>query len=191
MAEHRLFDEDTVPECATPAWYAVRDRAPHLEQFPHVGRLLKAAAFVLEVIGLGACSVVDLGAGDGGLLSMLGDVPAWGYDLQPSNIEGACERGVDVRIADVLHDPIEWGDCAVATEMLEHLVDPHAFVRTVAEHCQWLVASSPAFETPESHYPHHLWCWDEEGYAALMHQAGLTVDQHVIVDGFQVLLAVR
>lgn len=193
----RLFAEGTIPEHATVEWYQSRERAPHLEEHPHIGRLHQAAELVHQAIASGAGSVVDFGAGDGGLLSLLAnadrwaDIAAWGYDLQPSNIEGARQRGVDVQLGDVLTGDIRWGDVAVATEMLEHLIDPHTFVRTIAGHSLFLVASSPAYETVDSHYAHHLWCWDMDGYRELVEQAGFTVTRHVLVDGFQVLLAER
>jgi len=184
----RLFADGTVPDYATAAWYAQRERAPHLEQGAHTARLHTAAEFA----GRDGRPVVDLGAGDGGLLSLL-EVPCWGYDLQPSNIEGARERGVSVRLLDVVtdHRLIEWAPVAVCTEVLEHLLRPHAFVRLIAVHADVLVASSPAYETPESHYEHHLWCWDADGYHALLTDAGWRVEEHVIVDGFQVVRATR
>jgi len=191
--EARLFPEGTVPDCSTAAWYAERDRAPHLEEYPHIARLATTASMVHRARTLGADSVVDVGCGDGGLLSLLDPrLPAWGYDLQPSNVEGGAVRGVDVRLGDAVAGDIEWGEVAVATEVLEHLVDPHGFVARIAEHARWLVASSPANETAESHYEHHLWAFDQVGYRALMEQAGWTVIEHVTNDdGFQILLASR
>jgi SAM-dependent methyltransferase len=136
--------------------------------------------------------VVDLGSGDGGLLSLLGPrFTAWGYDLCPAAVLAAKERGVDVRHADVLGDPVEWGQIAVATEMLEHLVDPHGFVKAIAGNCRAVVASSPANERPGNHYEFHTWAWDYAGYAALFIGAGLRVVRHEPVGPFQVVLAVR
>jgi 2-polyprenyl-3-methyl-5-hydroxy-6-metoxy-1,4-benzoquinol methylase len=190
----RLFPEGTVPECVTREWHRPRERAPHLEQFgPQRNRLLAAANHVLRAREeLGIHSVVDLGAGDGGLLSLLPrDIPRWGYDLCPANVAAATyERGVAVRYADFMDVPIEWAELAVCTEVLEHLVDPHAFVRQVAEHCRVIVASSPATETDQQHYEHHLWAFDEEGYRELLEQAGYRVVRHERVDWFQVATAV-
>jgi hypothetical protein len=79
--------------------------------------------------------------------------------------------------------------CAVATEFLEHLADPHGFVRTLPGCYQWVVASSPAFETASSHYAFHTWAWDTDGYRALFERAGFDVLRHEIAGEFQVLLA--
>lgn len=187
--EARLFEEGTVPECATAEWYADRERAPHLEQPAHEGRLILAERMAADAGG----PVVDLGAGDGGLLSRLRQrgIECWGYDLQPTNVQGAIERGVDVRLLDVVACPelVEWAPTVVCTETLEHLVDPHGFLAVIAREATNLVASSPAFETPESHYAFHLWCWDFEGYPAMIRAAGFQIVQHNLIDGFQVVWA--
>jgi 2-polyprenyl-3-methyl-5-hydroxy-6-metoxy-1,4-benzoquinol methylase len=190
--EWRLFDEGTVPDYTTPEWYAGREHAPHLEQEGHRDRLMFTAAQIAREAMNGHRTLVDLGAGDGGLLSLLGPaIKAWGYDLQPSNIEHAQRRGVDVRLGDVLVDDIVWGGIAVATEILEHLVDPHGFVRRIAEHSRVLVCSSPRLETAEQHYEFHTWAFDGEGYKALVENNGWTVKRHNAVHGFQVIVAVK
>lgn len=191
--EWRLFDEGTIPEYTKPDWYAGREHAPHLEQAGHRDRLMATATMVAKsAYASGFTNVVDLGAGDGGLLSLLGpNLTAWGYDLQASNLEAAKQRGVDVRYGNVTDDDIEWADIAVCTEMLEHLVDPHGFVRRIAEHCPILVCSSPRNERPGSAYEFHTWAWDMDGYRNLVEQAGYVVKHHQRVHGFQVLLAVK
>jgi len=188
VAEYRLFPEGTIPEHTTPSWYADRERAPHLEQGIHQGRLHLTAQMVRAA---NPADVVDLGSGDGGLLTLIRDIPAWGYDLQPSNLDGARERGVDVRYGDVVDGDIEWAELAVATEMLEHLVDPHDFVRRIAAHAEWIVASSPWTETADSHYEFHCFAWDMDGYRALIEQAGFQVVRHEKADMFQVILGAQ
>lgn len=193
MIEHRLFPEGTVPEWTTPAWHAQRERAPHLEQIGHRQRLVTAAKMAM-IPWLPGMTVVDLGAGDGGLLSLLTDVPAhakWGYDLTPENVAGAAGRGQDVRLGDCVDGDIEWGDIAIVTEMLEHLVDPHGFVRRIAEHSQFLVASSPWTESRDAHYEFHGWAWDVEGYGRLLTDNGWSILAHITVSWFQVVLAER
>lgn len=191
--EWRLFPEGTIPECATPEWYAERDRAPHVDQGAHRPRLVLAASMIGSVWQDGF-TLSDMGAGDGGLLQLVERIPTddkWGYDLQPSNIAGAVERGVNVMLGDVLSGDVEWGDVVVVTEMLEHLVDPHGFVASIPDDVSFVVASSPVNETDRNHYEFHLWAWDAWGYAALFTDAGWTVVDHRSVGPYQVLLASR
>ena len=191
--EWRLFPEGTVPEYTRPEWYAGRDHAPHLDQPLHRGRLLQTASFVAQAAFAGKLrTVVDLGAGDGGLLSLLGPaLTGWGYDLMPTNLDAAKKRGADVRYGDVVAGDIEWAEVAVCTEMLEHLVDPHGFVRRIGEHAQVLVCSSPWQERPGNAYEFHTFAWDMDGYRALVEQGGFKVQRQRCVGPFQVILAVR
>jgi 2-polyprenyl-3-methyl-5-hydroxy-6-metoxy-1,4-benzoquinol methylase len=196
----RLFEADTVPVHTTAPWYGSRDRAAHLEQPGHRERLLATARLVSLVcvqhhtLTGRVPTVVDLGCGDGGLLQLLKETPvrcvAWGYDLQPTNVNAArAQRGVDVRYGDILGPDVVWGQIAVVTEVLEHLLDPHAFVREIARHCPVVVASSPAFETDTNAYPFHTWAFDVPGYAELFTQAGYTVREQRIASGAQLLWA--
>lgn len=205
MGEWRLFPEGTIPEYTTPAWYAGRERAPHLEQPGHAERLHETARQVHAAANAyGLRTVSDLGAGDGGLLSLLQDPPitsCWGYDLQQTNIDGAAgDRGVRVELADVVES--EWGDqpgtitlgqIVVATEMLEHLIDPQGFVRRIAsaDQARVLIASSPWTERPGAAYEFHTWAWDPDGYRALLEQGGFDVVAQQFCGGFQVLTGVR
>lgn len=191
MTEWRLFPEGTIPEHTLPEWYAERERAPHVDEALHRPRLELAAAMARDTLGM--VTLVDLGAGDGGLLQLLAGsgIECWGYDLQQSNVDGALERGVEVYLHNVLTDEIEWGEIAVATEMIEHLVDPHGFVSWVREHAQVMIASSPWTETAESHYGYHTWAWDREGYRAMFEAAGWQVVDHRAAGMFQVLKAVQ
>lgn len=201
--EWRLFDGEP-PEWTTPEWYAGRETAPHLEQEGHRERLLLTAKFVEQALSSGAKSIVDVGSGDGGLLSLFPPYSstwqifnAYGFDLQQSNVDAAKARGVVVHLDDVVANDM-WeaevpeNTVIVATEMLEHLVDPHAFVRRLAEtNANWLVASSPYTETPESHYEFHTWAWDVPGYTALLENNGWHVVKTDTAWISQVLLAVK
>lgn len=194
MGEWRLFPEGSVPECTTEDWYRDRPHAPHLEEENHRPRLMIAAGLVATAAMAGGLrTVVDLGSGDGGLLSLLGPaMVGWGYDLMPANLAAAKERGVDVRYADVLNEPIDWGEIAVCTELFEHLVDPHAFARLIGkERPRALVCSSPWQERPGTAYEYHTWAWDFDGYRALVEQAGFTVQRHRTVGAAQLILAVK
>src|SRR5512136_1433004 len=190
MAEYRLHDPGTIPECTTPQWYEGREHAPHLEQPTHRARILAAAAATVEVAQiLGASTVVDLGAGDGGLLSLLGpSLTGWGYDLQPTNVAAAKGRNVDVKLADITTDPITWGEITIATELLEHLRDPHGLVALAARHSRALVCSSPCEETPESHYEHHVWAWDQAGFSKMITDNGWRIVHHNTVYATQLIL---
>ena len=191
MSEWQLFEPGTVPECTQPTWYADRERAPHLEQSAHQERLHAAAGLIHNVVTAGTVATVsDLGAGDGGLLSLIDGVSAWGFDLMPSNVAGASERCVDVALRDIFTlDLLDFGDLSVCTEVLEHLIDPHAFVRSIPS--RYLVASSPAYETANSHYEFHLWAWDLSGYRALLEQGGYTIIASASTSLYHVLLGER
>jgi len=202
MTFWKLFDGDT-PHVSTAAFHADRERAPHLEQGVHRPRLDKAAELVTwyrHHASIGALTVVDLGCGDGGLLSLLARYPreeieAWGYDFQPSNQQGWTERGVDGRYADVFatgdtFHGIELAELAVMTEVLEHVADPWTVLRRLhAAGVRAVVASSPATETDHSHCAEHAWAFDEAGYADLFTTSGWEILRHERVGMFQVVAA--
>lgn len=165
MTEWRLFDGD-VPHVSTLDFHRDRERAPHLEQPAHYDRLHHAARLIRR---LKPASVVDLGCGDGGLLSLIRDIPSWGYDWQPSNAVGWAERGVTAELLDVFETRAvpKWGECAVLTETLEHVAQPHGIVQWVSENARFVIASSPAFERPGAASECHAFAWDFDGYADL------------------------
>src|SRR3954447_24891826 len=107
MTEYRLTDE-RVPTVSTGEFHADRERARHLEDPIHRGRLTVAAELVRHAVSLrrgrewgsdaDPVTVSDLGCGDGGLLSLLAGEPglvAWGYDFCPANAAGWAERDVN------------------------------------------------------------------------------------------------
>ncbi len=192
--EYRLFLGDEPPEQSTFEFHEHRERAPHLEQGGHRGRLLAAADAVSRAVGRsGHTRIVDLGCGDGGLMSLVRDenpgVTVWGYDFAPANVAGWLERGVDGRALDFVKnlDKIEWAPIVVMTECAEHLHDPHGVVREIARHADHVIMSSPWNEHAGSHDACHVWAWDMEGYRALLHQAGFIVEDHVTAGQFQII----
>jgi SAM-dependent methyltransferase len=190
--EWKLFDGEA-SEFASSEWYKGREAAHHLEQVGHRQRLLVAAEFVKDCIKLDAKTAVDLGCGDGGLLQLLKEygIKSWGYDLMQTNVDHAVNvRGVDARYTDFNSDDIEYGDVAILTETLEHMIDPHKVVRELPS--KFIIASSPYNETADNHYEFHLWAWDKEGYDNLITQGGYSIVNKLYVDGWsQVVLGVR
>jgi hypothetical protein len=153
----------------------------------HQSRLTKVAHVIRQ---LNPRSVVDLGCGDGGLLSLILDIPSWGYDFQPSNAEGWKDRGVTAQNLDFVAQPekIIWGELVVVTEVLEHLTDPHCLVKFISHNARYIVASSPHGETPDNHAKEHAWGWDMEGYQALFDPHWIVL-QHFKLDWCQILSA--
>jgi hypothetical protein len=188
--EHRFLDSNT-PFPFTPSWYGGREAAHHLEEELHRDRIIRTSVIVKHFVAtLGVESVVDLGCGDGGLLSLIQPfVLSWGYDLQPDNIRHAqTVRHVDARLGDFMNDPaIEWGNLGVITECLEHLEDPHSAVRTIGQHCRFIVASTPPGETPDNHYELHAWGWDKDGISTLLEQGGFQVLSYFANNDYQIV----
>lgn len=190
MTEWKLFSGDTAA-VSTAEFHADRERAPHLEQGGHRERLFTAAGLVFQVMPQ---TVVDLGCGDGGLLSLIDGadlgIDCWGYDFCPANAAGWAERGIKAELRDVFatRDVPHWGEVVVMTEVLEHLTDPHGVLEWVARHCRWVVASSPRHENGIHHDDVHAWAWDEQGFAELF-APHFVVHDHRGVDWSQVILA--
>lgn len=184
MAEHRFFDPGTTPFVATEAFHALRSRARHLEDPQHQSRLTRTAELIRS---LEPKSIVDLGCGDGGLLSLLRDYDAWGYDFQPSNEPAWRERGVKAELRDVFNarDVPHWGELVVITEVLEHVATPHNTVAWISRHTRYVVASSPHGETPEQHAEEHAWGWGVEDYKAMFEPHFETL-HHEVIDWAQI-----
>jgi hypothetical protein len=202
VSEWKLFDGSRAT-VSTAEFHEHRERAPHLEQWVHQGRLNLARDFVLDAASRMTHTpavVSDLGCGDGGLLQLLATHPevyAYGYDFQPSNAVGWAERGVIARPMNVfdddeiINDLVELGGIVVMTEVLEHLTRPHQVLREIFEQgiTRFVVASSPHTENGVSHDECHAWAWDVDGYCAMFETAGFTVVRHETTGMFQVILA--
>lgn len=205
MTEWRLFEEGTIPVCSTTdffekhPWVSPHDQTGHAERTAMVERLVRIYVGAHEVTSLS-----DLGCGDGAFLDIVRDLPvrAWGYDAGAANVSIARNKGLDVRQGDILTDTLEYGELITCNEVVEHMADPHGFLRELPG--SQLVLSSPSAETDEWHYVDHTWAWDMEGYEALVTGAGWQVIAHDDCDGgfnhhggvtrsqrFQAIVAVR
>lgn len=120
-------------------------------------------------------TATELGCGDGSLLAMLEccAMRAWGYELGAADVAHGKSQGLDVRQADILTASLDYGDVLVASEVLEHLADPVAFLRGLPS--RLLICSSPSAETGDWHNPIHAWAWDLEGYRHLLSAGGWRV----------------
>lgn len=193
MAEWKLFEGDVAP-FTDDEFYREREAAHHLEEEGHHDRIMKALEYALIANGQLKCeSFSDLGCGDGGWVQVAIErgLRAWGYDMQPSNVRHAREvRGVPVYWTNFEQDAeIEYGECSVITEVLEHISDPHGLLKNLPS--KFLIASSPFGETGDSHYEFHNWAWDNAGYAKMIEDAGYRILFHDNVWLNQVVLGVR
>jgi 2-polyprenyl-3-methyl-5-hydroxy-6-metoxy-1,4-benzoquinol methylase len=198
--EYRRFAPGESP-VSTFEFHEHRERAPHLEQEIHRARLQCAAYYVARASGgITPCRVVDLGCGDGGLVSVLvnvGGLDVYGYDFQPSNVAGWVERGVEHRCRamdfvanfDAIAN-ICGAHVYVMTEVLEHMEDPHGFLRRVRKTGASLVCSSPWMEHEGNIDACHAWAWDTPGYVAMLEGAGFKIIGTSREGIFQVHLAV-
>lgn len=180
-----------------------RERAPHLEQPIHRWRLDTAAGMVEEFVSVYAplrqpTWIVDLGCGDGGLLSLLKRmlnqdlVTLNGYDFQPSNATGWSERGVNAWSLDFVSywDQVISADLYVMTEVLEHLEDPYQMLTNVHERGAAVVCSSPWVEGPGNIDGSHNWAWDVAGYNEMLVKTGFVPVKYATNEIFQVHLAI-
>lgn len=203
MTEYRLPGWGTVD---TFTFHEHRERAPHLEQPEHHHRLLAAHDLVRHAVAElydhldrfmldEKVTVTDLGCGDGGLLSLLkdDDIECWGYDFQPSNQAGWYERGVTAYLADWTEHILGVGEVVVLTEVLEHLRDPHGELQWLHSEIvpEWIVASSPAYESDVAAADCHAWAWDFPGYEKLFQDAGWEIITHQLSYWSQLVLAKR
>lgn len=179
MTEWRLFEEGTIPEWTTPEFFQAHPRIAPEHQLGHAERTTMVADLIRSFVPRHQVnSLVDLGCGDGSLLDLIRDlpIPMWGYDAGAENVKHARENDLDVRIADLLTSTLEFADLIVATEVVEHLVDPHGFIRSLPG--TKLILSSPSAEDDEWHYEHHSWAWDITGYRDLVTGCGWRVVDH-------------
>lgn len=203
--EHRLFDPADPPEWLDPEWWRDRPHCDHLgaETGAHTARLHAAAQLAARTAerldsSSSTVQVCDLGAGDGALLSLLPDPlrdVSYGYDIIRADQQHAVRvRGVNVDLINVqrgmAHGNLPLSPVVVLTEVLEHMADPHAFLKLLhaRPEVRYVVASSPWKETPEQHEWNHAWCWDTIGYERMFKAAGFESLESRLVEWSQLWL---
>ena len=206
--EHRLVDPQDPPAWLDPSWWRDTPNCNHWDHPAgvHRARIEAVANLACDLFDEGkVSSAVDMGAGDGAVLEQIEKrrpgTRAWGYEIIRDSVRYARDhRNADVRCGNVtegysdswgLRRPLQWGDLVICTAMLEHLADPHAWARTMAENAEWLIASSPWTETPERHEPNHAWCWDRDGYEAMLRGAGWDIQLTYLIEWSQLVVAKR
>jgi trans-aconitate methyltransferase len=181
MAEWKLFD-DVLPEppemLATRGWMDLENQPG----FPQRAAMVAGLVGLISALRPDMKTVTDLGCGDGAMMRRFpSTLQAQGYELGAADVAEARARGTDVRQANILSDPLEYGDLIVASEVLEHLENPEAFLCALPP--RLLVVSSPSKETGDWHNSIHAWAWDMDGYRALLEDCGWRVLYHTDCDG--------
>ena len=101
----------------------------------------------------GVASVLDLGCGDGLLLSFLKEngITGKGLDISEEGVEKAKSKGLDASVFDFnekLPFPDGIFDVVVSLDVLEHLYDPENLIKeAVRVSKQYLVISAPNFNS--------------------------------------------
>ena len=189
---YKTFDQ---PHSHDAEWYKSRELADHINQEGHRPRLMQVLEYLIQIVGDNSeITIADFGCGNGGLIREIeSKLPnkIWGYDLQPTNIEDAIQKGnsENIKYLDFINESIEFPDIAIATEVLEHLVDPDAFIKRLLDNgVKYIIASSPDYETPTYHAPFHLWVFNGDSYKEMFIASGWDVTLHH-KDYFQYIIA--
>lgn len=192
--ESRLFDPLSPPEWIDPLWWVDQPHVNHIDNRVHQARLISAAETAMALSDqLGGVAICDIGSCDGGLLELIRpEYTAFGYDVIQISIKYGREvRGVDLRYGNVTGNPkLELAPVLVCTEMLEHLKDPHGFLKELRRaSIEYAIFSSPHSETAQYHEWNHAWAWDREGYANMITDAGWEIVSHIDVEWSQQIVA--
>jgi ubiquinone/menaquinone biosynthesis C-methylase UbiE len=192
---YKTFD---TPHSHDAEWYKDREAADHINQEGHRHRLMKVKDYVLELVGIDeSMTIADFGCGNGGLMREIEkSIPnnkIWGYDLCPANVEDSHQKGntENIKYLDFVNEVVEFPNIVISTEVLEHLVDPDAFIKRLLDNgVEYIVASSPDYETPTYHAPFHLWVFNGDSYKEMFEQQGWEVLEHK-KEHFQYIVAKR
>ncbi len=188
---YKTFDK---PHSHDAEWYMDREAVDHINQPGHRPRLIRVLEYLLESVKP-EDTICDFGCGNGGLIREIEskiDNNIWGYDLAPLNVEDANIKGSNGNIFYkdfIQEDDIKYPDIAICTEVLEHLVDPDAFIKKLMDNnVRLIIASSPDYETPKYHAPFHLWVFNGDSYKEMFDNVGWEVQLH-LKDYFQYIIA--
>ena len=134
-----------------------------------------ARAEMLELLPAGISSLLDVGCGEGAFLAAcrrrLPDVRLSGIELAESPAERGRARGLDV-VTGAFPDDLPSAarfDCIVFNDVLEHMVDPWAALRSAGDRLAddgWVVASIPNIrnlETLSALVRHGAWDYVDAG----------------------------
>lgn len=184
-------------EAIYPAdYYAYSDAGSGLARRLRRMREARKVRILREVIGDGPSRILDLGCGNGRLLSMLREhgAPGWeleGIDFSAAAVERCRERGfraTATRIEDFDADDGSY-DAAIMIQLIEHLEDPRGVFARVAR----LLRPGGTFvlETPNVggldyrwfrgrfwgmyHFPRHWNLFSTAALARLLDDAGFTL----------------
>lgn len=190
--EWKLF-ADAAPNYTTAPFFQSAPWVPPESQRGHAERVQMVADLIHDIHRDEPISrLVDLGCGDGSLLAKLTDlnIDLHGIDLGKANVHHARLKRLSVSQGSFFEYRVKDNDFIVMTEVLEHLLDPHGFLRALQ--AGRAVFSSPWDENDISHYSEHAWAWDEDGYAELVAAQGFTLHRQVRCDaGFQAVYVKR
>lgn len=187
MSEWRLFEEGTIPDFTTMEFFRTHPWIPPGHQIGHAERTamtVEAVEWLIE--NHGVHTVAELGCGDGTLGSRVEsrlDLYL-GFDACEASVFRAREKGLTAILRDIRTLDTSSFQAVISCEVVEHLGDPHGFVRNLKS--EYLVLTSPSAEDAVWHYEHHAWAWDEDGYRALVEGAGWEVLRHDVCDAPEV-----
>ena len=192
---YKTFDK---PHSHDAEWYKDREAVDHINQPGHRPRLLQVQDFLFGILQQKpSATICDFGCGNAGLIREIETKTSnqiWGYDLWPANVEDAHLKGNkdNVFYKDfIVESDIKYPDIAICTEVLEHLVDPDTFIKKLLDNkVEYIIASSPDYETPTYHAPFHLWVFNGDSYKEMFTDAGWKVTLHH-KDYFQYIVAKR
>jgi trans-aconitate methyltransferase len=192
---YKTFD---TPHSHDAEWYKDREVADHINQEGHRPRLMQVKNYVLDLVKTDdSITIADFGCGNGGLMREIEkSLPynkIWGYDLCPANVDDSHQKGNanNIKYLDFVNEDVDFPHIAICTEVLEHLVDPDAFIKRLLDNgVEYIVASSPDYETPTYHAPFHLWVFNGDSYKEMFEQQGWGVLEHK-KEHFQYIVAKR